>query len=60
MTKMVTTEKLSELTGYSKEAIRMKVKKGVWVKNEHYYKAPDGRLIFIVEVIYQWVKGENK
>ena len=58
MSGLVTTEKLSEMTGYTKEAIRMKVKKGVWIKQQHYLKAPDGRLIFIVEMIYQWMKGE--
>ena len=56
MNAMVTTEKLADLTGYSKGAIHMKVKKGVWAKNEHYYKAPDGKLIFVVEMIYQWFK----
>ena len=58
MSGLVTTDKLSEMTGYSKEAIRMKVKKGVWIKQRHYLKAPDGRLIFIVEMIYQWMTGE--
>lgn len=60
MNQLVTTNKLSELFGYSQEAIRMKVKKGVWISNEHYYKAPDGRLMFAVEVIHQWIKGDNK
>jgi hypothetical protein len=58
MSGFVTTEKLSEMTGYTKEAIRMKVKTGVWIKQKHYLKAPDGRLIFIVEMIYQWMRGE--
>lgn len=55
---MVTTKALAERTGYSQEAIHMKVKKGVWVKNEHYVKAPDGKLIFSVEMIHKWFKGE--
>ncbi|MCG7654451.1 excisionase [Alteromonas sp. Cnat2-8] len=59
MSGLVTTDKLSEMTGYTKEAIRMKVKKGVWIKQQHYLKAPDGRLIFIVEMIYQWMKGDQ-
>jgi hypothetical protein len=58
MSGLVTTEKLSEMTGYTKEAIRMKVKKGIWIKQQHYPNAPDGRLIFIVEMIYQWMRGE--
>lgn len=56
MSGLVTTNKLSELTGYSKEAIRMEVKKGVWIKQQHYLKAPDGKLI--IEMIYQWMRGE--
>lgn len=58
MNDMLTTKALAERTGYSQEAIRMKVKSGVWIRNKHYVKAPDGRLIFIVEMIHQWFKGE--
>jgi hypothetical protein len=58
MSTLVTTNKLSDLTGYSKGAIHMKVKKGIWIRNEHYLKAPDGKLIFVVEMIYQWMRGE--
>ena len=58
MSTLVTTNKLADLTGYSKGAIHMKVKKGIWIRNEHYLKAPDGKLIFVVEMIYQWMKGE--
>jgi len=58
MSTLVTTNKLSDLTGYSKGAIHMKVKKGIWIRNEHYLKAPDGKLIFVVEMIYKWMRGE--
>lgn len=58
MSGLVTTNKLSEMTGYSKEAIRMEVKKAVWIKQQHYLKAPDVKLILIVELIYQWLRGE--
>lgn len=58
MSTLVTTNKLADLTGYSKGAIHMKVKKGIWIRNEHYLKAPDGKLIFVVEMIYQWMRGE--
>ena len=60
MNTMVTTEELSELTGYTKGAIHMKVKKGVWTRNEHYFKAPDGKLIFVVEMVYQCFKENSK
>lgn len=54
----VTTKKLAEMTGYTEEAIRMKVKKGIWQRNIHYYKAPDNKLMFVVEVVHKWIKGE--
>ncbi len=55
----VTTERLAELTGYTPEAIRNKVKKGIWLKTIHYQKAPDGRLMMNVEMIYKWIEGKN-
>ncbi|MFT6908551.1 MAG: hypothetical protein ACJAS1_005253 [Oleiphilaceae bacterium] len=54
----VTTKKLSEMTGYTREAINNKTKKGVWQRNVHYYKAPDGRLMMNLEAIFQWIEGK--
>lgn len=53
----MTTKKLSETIGYSPEAIRNKTKKGVWIKNVHYKKAPDGRLMMNYEAIKKWIEG---
>ena len=55
----VTTNKLSEMIGYTPEAIRNKVKKGVWHKTIHYIKAPDGRLMMNVEMINKWIEGKK-
>ncbi|MBL4774948.1 MAG: excisionase [Mariprofundus sp.] len=53
----VTIQKLSELMGYSENAIRAKIKKGIWHMNLHWRKAPDGRILFNPEAIYKWVEG---
>jgi len=55
----VTTKKLSEITGYTREAISNKTKKGIWQRNLHYYKAPDGRLMMNLEAIFQWIEGKS-
>ncbi|GAB5380986.1 MAG: hypothetical protein Alis3KO_17700 [Aliiglaciecola sp.] len=57
--KYVTTKKLSEITGYTREAISNKTKKGTWVKDIHFHKAPDGRLMMNLEAIYKWIEGTN-
>jgi hypothetical protein len=54
----VTTKKLSELTGYTPEAIRCKVKKGKWLRSVHYVKAPDGRLMMNLEMVKKWIEGK--
>lgn len=49
---------LSNLTGYSENAIRSKIKNGVWIKNVHFRKAPDGRILFSLEAITKWIEGK--
>jgi hypothetical protein len=53
----VTIKKLADLTGYSPEAIRQKKKKGVWVENRHWRKAPDNRIVFNTEAIDRWLSN---
>ncbi len=55
--KYVTIKKLAELTGYSEDAIRAKIKKGIWRMGEHWIKARDGRIHVIVEAIERWIEG---
>lgn len=54
----VTIKKFSEMSGYSQDAIRAKIKNGVWRLNEHYRKAPDGRVMINVQAINRWVEGK--
>ena len=57
--KWVLIKKLVELTGYTENAIRAKIKKGVWLKDRHWRKAPDGRILFNVAEIQAWVEGSS-
>lgn len=56
----VTIKKLSELTGYTQDAIRSKINKGRWVKDVHWKKAPDGRNMMNVKAIEEWIEGSNQ
>jgi len=55
---LVTIKKFSELTGYSEEAIRQKLKKGIWRFREHAFKAPDGRILINPSKIEEWAIQE--
>ena len=58
MMKWVLIKRLSELIGYTDDAIRSKIKKGVWQCGVHWTKAPDGRILFNVEAIHRWIEGK--
>lgn len=51
----VTVKKLSALCGYSEEAIRAKIKKGQWLINKHFKKAPDGRIFLNIKEVELWI-----
>ena len=53
--KWVTIKKLVELSGYTEDAIRAKKKKGIWLKEIHWRKARDNRLLFNVKEIEAWM-----
>ena len=57
---LVTIKKFSENSGYSEEAIRQKLKKGIWRFREHAYKGPDGRIMINVNSIYAWIKSNTE
>ena len=52
----VTIKKLSSIFGYSEDAIRAKKKKGVWLENIHWIKAPDNRIFFSLVEIEAWLQ----
>lgn len=55
---LVTIKKFSEISGYSEEAIRQKLKKGIWRYKEHAFKAPDGRILLKPTRIEEWIMQE--
>ncbi len=55
--KWVLIKKVVELVGYTEDAIRAKIKKGVWLSNVHWKKAPDGRIHFNIEAIQKWIES---
>ena len=55
----ITIRKLSDLSGYSEDAIRAKIKKGVWLLGQHCIKAPDGRILFNPQKYNEWAQGDN-
>lgn len=55
--KWVLINKVIELIGYTDDAIRAKIKKGVWLQGIHWKRVPDNRLFFNLEAIQKWVEG---
>jgi hypothetical protein len=54
----VTVAKFAELTGYSEDAVRAKLKTGVWLLGKHYRKAPDNRVLMNLTEYERWVEGK--
>lgn len=46
----------AELTGYSEDAIRHKVKDGTWLQGRVWRKAPDGRIAINMTEYDKWVE----
>jgi hypothetical protein len=47
----------AETFGYTEEAIRNKIKKGVWVKGIHWRKAPDNRVFIHIGEVHRWIES---
>ena len=53
----VLINRLAEITGYSEDAVRHKVKNGTWLQGRIWRKAPDGRIFVNVEEFERWVES---
>jgi len=53
----VTITKAVELTGYTEDAIRSKIKRGDWLEGALWIKGPDGRVLIDLEAYEQWATG---
>lgn len=57
--KYITIQKLSKDSGYTINALRAKMTRGVFIQGVHYIHAPDGRIHFNIEAYEQWVIGNR-
>lgn len=55
----VLIKRFAEITGYSENAVRHKVKNGTWVEGRIWRKAPDGRIFVNVAEFERWVESEH-
>ncbi|GAB3416884.1 hypothetical protein GCM10027318_34340 [Massilia agilis] len=60
MLRYVTIPKFSAESGYTEDAIRTKIRDGIWLEGEVWIKAPDGRNLINTEGYERWVEtGEG-
>ena len=52
----VTIRKFSELTGYTEQACRDKMRDGVWLEGSIWTKAPDARVLISLKGYETWVE----
>mgnify|MGYP006206967491 FL=1 len=57
MDRWVLVNVLTEYTGYTDDAIRAKIRRGDWAFGALWRKAPDGRLVFNLTRIQEWMAG---
>lgn len=53
----ITIEKFSQETGYTEDAVRTKIKRGVWQEKVVWLKAPDGRVLINMDGYDEWVES---
>jgi hypothetical protein len=53
----VLVNKAVDEIGYSEAAIRAKISDGTWQEFQQWIKAPDGRIMIIIEGVNQWVEA---
>ena len=58
MVNHVTIDKFKELTGYTRDAVQSKIKRGQWVEGREFKKAPDGRILIYLPGFEAWVNGQ--
>lgn len=59
MLRHVTIAKFAAESGYTEDAIRAKIKNGVWLEGVVWVKAPDGRILISIEGYETWVQGKQ-
>lgn len=47
-----------KLTGYTDDAVRCKIRDGVFLEGIHFKRAKDGRITMNLPAYYEWVESE--
>lgn len=56
MIRYMTIPKFAAETGYTEDAIRTKIRDGIWPKGQVWIKAPDNRILIDVQGYEKWVE----
>ena len=56
----VLIKRFAEITGYSENAVRHKVKRGTWIQGRLWRKAPDGRIFINLDEFERWVESSRQ
>jgi len=53
-------KKFCELTGYTPNAIKMKIHRGIWLNGREYTKAPDGNILISIKGYENWINKSRE
>lgn len=59
-TRFVRIRKFVEMSGYTEQAVRSKIKDGRWIEGREYRRAPDGALLVDLVGFEKWVASKEK
>ena len=57
--RFATVEKFAELSGYTPNAIRSKIKRGEWIQGYEWQRAPDDRILIDIPGVESWINGKG-
>ena len=56
MLRYLTIPKFAAESGYTEDAVRTKIRDGIWAQNDVWIRAPDGRILINVPGYESWVE----
>lgn len=56
----VTIGLYATISGYSANAIRLKIRDGVWVEGQQYIRAPDNHILIDRTGVHNWMARRSK
>lgn len=59
MVEWITIKRFAELTGYTDQAVRDKIRGGVWLEGTVWKRAPDNRILINTRRFDAWVEGKE-